>query len=243
MSRDQKYLSDRYEKILDLAEHVDDNMVTKIERCLSSIEDRALNYIKQEQSFFREAKNNPLLLYFGVDDTQLELELAQCKRDNSLVLRKLSMTPLNRETLNYLNSPNDDDRSLRLIHFTTTNSIHDPVFQMRVTQHEDGSYNLSGIGTNNVLRFEYLLDLSYINNKYVLSSTKLISTVEQYSKEIEMSEMDLVDYTSPMGSVNQTITPDDLNGNTERFKITTDLSDLSEEEIQKLIDGLTDFFE
>ena len=243
MNREKKYLSDRYEKILDLAEHVDDNMVTKIERCLSSIDDRALNYIKQEQSFFRENKINPLFLYFEVDDTQLELELAQRKRDNTLVLRKLSMTPLNRETLNYLNSPNVDNRSLRLIHFTTTNSMYDPVFQMRVTQHEDGSYKLNGIGTNSVLRFEYLLDLSYINNKYVLSLTKLISNVEQYSKEIEMSEMDLVDYTSPMGRANQAITPDDLNGNTERFKITTDLSDLSEEEIQRIIDDLTDFFE
>ena len=58
-----------------------------------------------------------------------------------------------------------------------------------------------------------------------------------------MSEMDLVDYTSPMGSASQTITPDDLNGNNERLNITTDLSDLSEEEIQKLIDDLTDFFE
>ena len=242
MNRENKYLSDRYEKILDLAEHIDEKMVSRIEHYLSTLEDRAIHYIKNEQSFHRTTRDNSSFLFFEVNDSHLDLELAQGGNDGAFVLRKLNMAPLNRETLSYLNSTDVEDRSLRLIHFTISNAPHDPMLKMHVTQDEDGSYILNGIGTNRVLCFEYQLDLSYVNGKYVLSSTKFISTVEQYNKEIEMSEMDLVDYTSPMGSVNQAITPDDLNGNVNKPRGTSDLSDLSEEEIKKIFEDLTDFF-
>ena len=238
-NRNIDYLSDRYAKILQLADRVDPVVVDRIDKYSESIEDRAINYIVKEQSFHRTSRNETSFLFYEVNDKFLDLELAEGCNDK-FVLRKLMMKPLNRETMTCFAADKEEDRTIRLVHFTTSNIPEDPEFQMNVEQNENGLYKIKSVATNGVLCFEYQVDLRLVNNKYVLSSTKLISNCEKYTKEVEISEMDLVDYTSPMGNIAPAIYPSDIDNKNQDKQQT--IYGLSDEDIDKLIDGLDDLF-
>ena len=210
MGRKNNNLPDRYSKILELADNVDSKLYDHINRMLSSpaMEEKAINYIVNETSFHRTTRDNSSFLYYEVDDNCLDLELAEGINEEFL-LRKLIMKPLNRATLSELNAENIEDRTIRLIHYIASNMPYEPEFRINVVK-ENGGYKLTNIQTNGVLCYEYQVDLSCVDNKYVLTSTKFISNCEQYSNLIVMNEMDLVDYQSSMGSQVKPITPDDL---------------------------------
>ena len=182
-----EFLPVRFQRILDLAGVVNMRLFQRMSECFLSLEEYDKSLIANDSSFSRHG--GKYTLFFNSSDSYMNLDHVYDRNDQT-VYRNLEIIPLTKDHLDELKNGSLNNEPLRLASLTISNSLNTPKFEMRVTDYNNGIYRLNSITHNNVLCFEYVLDLTYENGKYYVSTTRSISNCEdeRISNKAVMSE-------------------------------------------------------